>query len=241
MKNIKYVFLGNSQNLKEIGEYPNKVSESWTQEARTIFQTYCKSPMNTKYEQRNKVVGHDGNYYFTITPTNIFYLILADSSYQERHIFQLVEEMQKESIYLLVDEKGELNKIGKQSLKNLIEGYQNPESKLTKVRSDIEDIQIEMKNNVKHMVNQLEDAQGLKVKSEMIKNNSVEFSKKANELKRVTCWQNCKWTIILLTLIIGILLIIILPIVLSKNSANVNTNGGTSANSTNSTNTTLLR
>jgi hypothetical protein len=50
-----WLFLGNSQNLKEIGDYPMKASDAWAKEAKTIFSTYCKSPMNTKYEERNKI------------------------------------------------------------------------------------------------------------------------------------------------------------------------------------------
>ena len=227
MKNIKYVFVGNSQNLKEIGDFPSKSSESWVKESRTIFNTYCKSPMNTKYEERNKVVGTDGNYYFTITPSNTFYLVLTMTDYPQRQAFALIDEMAKENIHLLVDDKGELSKIGKQSLKNLIDNYQN-ESKLGSVQKDMDDIKIEMNNNVKKIVNNLEDAEELKKKSEKIKDNSKEFAKKSGELKRLTCWQNCKWTIILTLLVIGILLIIIVPIAIS---------GSSSSNSSNSSNT----
>lgn len=222
MKNIKYVFLGNSQNMKEIGEAPAKVNENLAKEAKTIYTTYCKSQIPSKYEQRNKVVGTDGNYYFMITPSNIFYLVLADVEYPERYVFQLIDEIQRESIYLLVDEKGELNKLGKQSLKNLIENYQNPSNptnKLTNVQNDINDIKIEMNQNIRKVMSNVEDAEELKKKSDKIKDNSNDFNKKAGQLKRLTCWQNCKWTIILGLLIVGILMIIIIPIAVSKSSS----------------------
>src|SRR5689334_15788033 len=149
MKNIKYIFLGNAQSLKEIGDYPSKVSEAWVKDAKQIFEKYCKSTMTNKYEQRSRVVGQEGNYYFTITPTNVFYLVLADQSYQERHVFELIEEIQRENVPLLVDEKGELNKLGKQSLKNIIDNYQQPNNKIHAVQNDINDIKIEMRNNMK--------------------------------------------------------------------------------------------
>jgi len=220
MKNIKYVFLGNSQNLKEIGDYPMKASDAWAKEAKTIFSTYCKSPMNTKYEERNKVVGTEGNYYFTITPSNTFYLILTETDYPQRQAFQLIEDMSKENIHLLVDEKGELSKIGKQSLKNLVDSYQSGESKISGVQRDIEDIKIEMNENVKKVVSNLEDAEGLKIRSDKIKDNSKEFAKQSSALKRATCWQNCKWTIILSLLLLGVILIIVLSVTLSSNGSN---------------------
>ena len=221
MKSIKYVFLGNSQNLKEIGDYPNKGSDSWVKEARTIFSTYCKSPMNAKYEERNKVVGTEGDYYFTIMPTNTFYLLLAQTDYPQRTAFQLIEEMSKENIHLLVDEKGELSKIGRQSLKNLVDNYQS-DNKISGVHRDIEDIKIEMNNNVKAIVNNLEDAEGLKHRSDKIKDNSKEFAKKSADLKRATCWQNCKWTIIISLLLLGVILIVVLSVSLSSGGKNKN-------------------
>jgi hypothetical protein len=224
-KNIKYVFIGNSQNLKEIGEYPSKSSDNWVKEASTIFNTYCKSPSSTKYEERNKVVGTDGNYYFTVTPSNTFYLVLAHSDYPQRQAFALIEDMGKENIHLLVDDKGNLNKIGKQSLKNLIETYQS-DLKFGGVQKDIDEIRIEMNQNVKKIVNNLEDAEELKKKSDKIKTNSSEFAKKSSELKRMTCWNNCKWTIILTLLVIGVLLIIVVPIAVSGKSDDSSSNSG---------------
>jgi hypothetical protein len=221
--------MGNSQNLKDIGEFPAKANANWVREAKTVFTSYCKSPNNTKYEQRSKVIGSDGNYFFTITPTNTFYLILVENEYPERQVFQLIEEFQKENIHLLTDEKGELSKLGKQSLKNLIENYQkNGNNKIANVNNDIEDIKIEMNQNIKKIVNNLEDAEELKKKSDKIKDSSRDFNKKAGDLKRATCWQNCKWNIILAIIVIGVLLAIIIP--LASNAA-----ASSSSNSTPST------
>jgi hypothetical protein len=240
MKNIKYVFLGNSQNLKEIGEYPNNATDISAKESKTIFTTYCRSSKNTKYEERNKVVGTDGNYYFTIMPTNTFYLVLADGEFPQARVFNLIEEIHKESIYLLVDEKAELNKIGKQSLKQICDSYQRDE-KLAEVNKDIESIRIEMKQNVKNIVGNLEDVEVLKNQSEKIKDSSNTFAKKSAELKRLTCWSNFKWTIILSVLVIGVLLIIILPIALSgKKKDSENSGAGSVSSDKPPLNSTLL-
>lgn len=241
MKNIKYVFIGNSLTAKEIGDYPSKANEAWVKDTKQIFEKYCKSPMTTKIEQRNRVVGNDGNYYFTITPSNIFYLILAGSEYPERQVFEMIEAIQKENIPILVDEKGLLNKLGKQSLKNLVDGYQNPtNNQISNVNNDINEIKDHMRTNVVGMAKNLGDLEELKQVSDSIKINSQNYKKEANDLKTLTCWQNCKWTIILIILIIGVLLVIIVPIAVSFKGASTASSAiaGSSSAPANSTNST---
>jgi hypothetical protein len=246
--NIKYVFLGNSETLKEIGEYPNKAKEDWSKNCKQIFQKYCNSS-NVKFEQRNAIRNNpDGNIYFIIMPSNIFYFVISTPEYPERQVFQLIEELHRDSIYLLTDEKGELNKIGKQSLKNIVESYQKDTSKVKDVSDEVEDIKIEMKKNINKAIANVEDAQALDQKATKIKDSSHAFKRNAAELKKITCWQNCKWTIILVLLIIGVILIIVVPVAISaskgsssdtsNNTNNGNNNAGTVSATTNGSTTT---
>lgn len=238
MKNIKYVFLGNSQTLKEIGDLPKNSQEKWAKDSKAIFERYCKAN-NSKYEQRNRVSGGlEGNYYFTIAPTNIFYLVLAEAEYSEGTIFEMIDEIQKENIPLLVDEKKELNKLGYNSLKTIVDRYQNPKSKISAINNDINDIQVEMKQNIKKAMNNLEDVQVLDERANRLQIGASEFKKDAVELKKVTCFQNAKWTLILIILVIGVLLVIILPIALSgNNTGGTNSSTTTTTTPTNTTNT----
>ena len=216
MQNIKYVFLGNSQTVKEIGEYPSKVQDTWITDTRSIFEKYCKNSQG-KYEVRNRVVGKNGNYYFTITPTNIFYLVVAEDEYPEKLVFDFIDEAQKDNIFLLVNEKGELNKIGKQQLKNLIESYQDPSSKnkIKSVTNDIQDIKIEMTKDIRKLGNNIEDAEKLEDRSKKVADGAKLFNQGATDLKRKTCLQNYKWGFILGLLIVAILLVIIIPLAVS--------------------------
>jgi hypothetical protein len=221
---IKYVFLGNSQSGKPIGEYPSKPKEQWSQDSKTIFDRYCKS--NTaKIDQRNKVAGTDGNICFIIMPSNIFYLIIAEFDQQEREVFQLIDEIHRDSIYLLTDEKGDLNKIGKTSLKTLIESHMRKSPQTKKISDEVDDIKIEMKAAIAKTVSNVENVQSLEHKAVKIKESSHTFKKNANELRKITCWQNCKWTIILVILIIGVLLVIIIPIAVSSSKGDTSNSG----------------
>jgi hypothetical protein len=229
---IKYVFLGNSQTGKDIGEYPTNPKSQWSQDAKRIFEKYCGSNA-AKTEQRNLVAGDDGNLCFIIMPGNIFYLVLAATNHPEREVFQLVDEIHRDSIYLLTDEKGDLNKIGKTSLKTLIESHMTKAPDVKKVSDEVDDIKVEMKAAIAKTVSNVENVQMLELKAGKIKDSSHTFKKNATELRRITCWQNCKWTIILVILIIGILLVIIIPIAVSASkSANDNTNANANPNPT---------
>jgi hypothetical protein len=229
MKNIKFVFIGNSETVLSVGHYPEKGSDEWLRDAQQIFEKYSQSSLK-KYNQRTKVARQNENYYFTITPSNIFYLALASNNFAERDVFLLIEEIQKENIPLLIDSKTQkLNSMGKQSLKNLIEKFQPDSDKIEKIHVELKETQNVMQKNIRNVAENIDDLKGLEEKSIKIKNSSNDYKNKAVELKRLTCWQNCKWNIILGILIIGVALAIILPLAIkSGNSDSNNQNGAVS-------------
>lgn len=58
--------------------------------------------------------------------------------------------------------------------------------------------------------------QNLDDKSKKIQDGSKVYMKDAKALERETWWRNFKWTVIIILLVIGILLIIILPLALKQ-------------------------
>jgi hypothetical protein len=211
--NIKYVFLGNADTNKPIGEYPNKPKDTWSQNCKTVFERYCGSS-GAKVDQRNKVLAEDGNFFFIMFSNKIFVLVLADREYAEREVFAMIDEIIKDNVHLLVDDKGVMNKEGKRELTRIIENYQK-KNVINQLNDDINSIKLEMQANINKQVSNLEDVNALENRAVKIKENSDLFKKNANQLKRLTCWQNCKWTIILGLIVIGLLAIIIIPIAVS--------------------------
>ncbi len=128
----------------------------------------------------------------------------------------MIDEFKKDNIHLLVDEKGEINKLGKQAMKNIIQQFENEKNKISEISGDINEIKIEMQNNVKKVMANTEDLQSLDVKANKIKDNANLFKKDATDLKRKTCWQNFKWTIILILVVIALLLIVVIPLVVNN-------------------------
>ena len=230
--NIKYVFIGNSESLKEIGQYPNDPKELWMKNSKTIFEKYSTSQLS-RVDQRNKVIGEDGNFYFILMPNKLFILVLADSEFPERLIFSMVDDIIKDNIHLLTDDKGKLNKEGKKELIKLVDSYKKKSNNIiSDLNEEVNGIKIEMQNNINKQISNLEDVNAMENRAVKIKESSETFKKQATNLKRITCWQNFKWTIILTLLIIGVLAIIIIPIAISS--------GNSKENDNNKNNSTLL-
>jgi len=218
MKNqqpIKYVLIGSVKTLQEIGEYPNKLESNTSKSAKHIFQGYCQNEAKIVYEQRHEIKNADEIFYFTVTSDKIFYLVGTESNYSSRDVWELISEIVRDNTHLLVDEKGELSKLGKQQLKTIVDSYQKQNS-IGKLHAEVQEVKIELNQNYKKLVNNIDNMEDLQKKANNIKDISKEYNKEANHLKRVTWCQNFKWTIILVIVIIGILLLIIIPIVSSK-------------------------
>lgn len=213
---VKYVLIGNALNHKLIGENSSKANAKWAETAQRIFKEYCKN-IEIKYEKNNKIVVEDGIYYCTISPSNIFYLALIEGNYPERRVFQMIDEFKRDNIHLLVDEKGELNKPGKQALKGIISQYDNNDL-IGDINGNINEIKIEMQTNVRKVLGNTEDLQALDNKANKIKDNANMFKKDAANLQRKTCWQNFKWTIILVLVVIALLCIIVVPLVVKASA-----------------------
>jgi hypothetical protein len=216
--NIKYVFIGNADSNKEIGEFPNKPKDQWSQNCKTVFERYCTS-QGARTDQRNKVVGEDGNFYFILFSNKTFVLVLADKDYAEREVFSMIDEIIKDNIHLLVDDRGIMNKEGKKELGRIVDSFQK-KNVMNQLNDDINSIKLEMQTNINKQVSNLENVNAMENKAVKIKENSDLFKKNATHLKRLTCWQNCKWTIILGLVVLGILAIIIIPIAVSSGDSN---------------------
>lgn len=215
-KNIKYLLLADITTGKQITEYSNtSCSKESKKIAGQIFEKVMKNPM--KSDERSKIAGKKNEiYYFVINQENILSLVLSDEKYQERLVFQLIDNIKDDNILLMVnDETKELNPQGRQALKALIEKYQdlNKVDKIASINEDVREIQDVMKKNIQNQIQSMEDVENLEKKSSQLKLVSSEYSNNANELKRVTWWQNTKLLIIIGVIILAIILAIVLPIV----------------------------
>ncbi len=217
---IKYILIGKADDLKEIGEYPIQTNMDYAKDCRTIFTSYCSTNIQSKIDSRNKVKAKhtNNNHYFYISDQRIFFISVVDASYPETNVFKMFDEIQKENVHLLRDDKGKLNSIGLSKLKEIYNSFQNAsESSIFKeINKDIDGLKGDMRRNITKIVSNVEDAEKLKDRAEAIKEGSNAFYEQANELKKVSWWQNMKLWLIIGAVIVLLILIIVIPIVVSS-------------------------
>ena len=113
---------------------------------------------------------------------------------KEREAFELIDDLQRENIPLLVDSKtGKLNLQGRQKLKYMIEDFINNKSnKIQGIQNEVEEVKGVMKNNIKKMYDNVEDVENMEKKAIELKKGAQDYNNSATKLKRATWWHNCK-------------------------------------------------
>ena len=96
---------------------------------------------------------------------------------------------------MINEETKELNAQGRQDLKSLIDKYQD--NILNSIQNDVNDIKLDMKDNIKKMVESIEDTSVLEQSAENLRQESQNYKENAAALKKLTYWQNLKLWIIL--------------------------------------------
>ena len=209
---IKYLLIGDSSTNKIITEFSSGNAQPKTKkEINQIFNKLCKTP-NKKLDERNKITSKNENYYFTFCHPDLIYLILVNNEYPERYVFELIQKINDEKIPTMVnDETRELNPSGRQSLKQLIDVYQDPKniSKIADLQSDVNSIKVDMRKNINKMVESVDDVNQLQEKSAALKLESSEYKQNSVEVRRLTWWQNFKMWIILGGVVLLLIIILI--------------------------------
>ena len=202
---IKYFLIGDLDTNKPITEYStNTLSSSEKKTANQIFKKISKTE-DRKYDERNIISAKENKYYFISYQPNIVFISFVDGTYPERCVFQMFEEIRSEDILSMInDSTKELNPNGRQKLKEIIEKYQEKEQidKIAAIQEDVNEVKVEVKKNIDKMVEGVEDVEKLQEKSNELKDASKDYKNNAEEVRKITCWQNCKLWIILIVLIL---------------------------------------
>ena len=217
--NIRYMLIGEAENNKIITELSNaSCSEKSKNTAPQIYQKLVKSPLK-QYEQRNKIDDKEQQqiFYFLITQPNLLFIVLVDEKYPERLVFQMIDKIKEEKVLEMINEETkELNAQGIEAIKFIVDSYQEPANinKIADIQKDIDEIKVQMNDNIKKQVSGMDDVQNLEEKSNQLKSDTAEYANNANDLKKETCIQSWKLTIIIVALIVLVALAITLPLIL---------------------------
>ena len=214
---IKDVIIGDSITAKIITDFSAvNMDAKKKKEINRIFNKLAKLP-NKKYDERNKINSKDENYYFINIKPNLLFIVLANSQYPERYVFELINKIIEQNIPTMInDETKELNPSGRQALKDLVNKYQDIKNinKIAEIQQDVDSLKVDMKKNINKMVQSVEDVNQLQNQAEQLKLESEDYKKSSVEIRKLTWWQNCKLWIII-GIIVAIILIVVLSIVLS--------------------------
>ena len=209
---IKYFLIGDIDTNKTITEFStNAIGSKEKKNATQIFKRLCKSN-ERRYEERNIISAKENKYYFTLFQPNIVFIVYADGGYPEKLIFAMFDEVRNENVLSMINEETkELNPNGRQSLKQIIEKYQDKEKfdKIASIQKVINEVKIEVKENINKMVENVEDVDSLEERSKELINSSTEYSDSSNEIRKITLWKNFKMWLPLMIIFLIIFIIIL--------------------------------
>ena len=200
-----------------------------------IFRHSSEEQAKTK---KNKIEIDKHIIFYTFTNSGIFYLavIIKNSLYSknENLVYELFEDVENRGIKKLVDKNGELSLVGKQNLKFCIEQDQEANrkidnnkinsssltdyfrgkkekdtSKLSLLSNELNDIQNNVKESMKNIINNVSEMQDLDDKSEKIKDVSFKFQKDSSMLERKVRYRKYLHRAMIICILIIIVIIIL--------------------------------
>ena len=209
---IKYFLIGDIDTSKIITEYStNLISSKEKKNAIQIFKRICKSN-ERRYEEKNIITAKDNKYYFSLFQPSTVFISYALNSYPQTLIFELFEEIRKSNILTLINEETkELNPNGRQDLKQMIEKYQENEKlkRFEEIKKDIDDVKIEIKKSVNNMLDNVESVENLEERINELNEETKEYMNNVEYDKKITWWQNAKFRIIALSIVIFIIVVVL--------------------------------
>ena len=209
---IKYFLIGDIVTSKIITEYStNLISSKEKKNAIQIFKRICKSN-ERRYEENNIITAKDNKYYFSLFQPSTVFISYALNSYPQTLIFELFEEIRKSNILTLINEETkELNPNGRQDLKQMIEKYQENEKlkRFEEIKKDIDDVKIEIKKSVNNMLDNVESVENLEERINELNEETKEYMNNVEYDKKITWWQNAKFRIIALSIVIFIIVVVL--------------------------------
>ena len=186
---IKFLLIGDITTGKKITEFSTTTNKK-KDEIDKIFAKICKTSAG-KFEERNKITSQTQKYYLISYKPGTIFLVLVNNTYPERLVFELIDKINQEKIPTMINEETkELNAQGRQDLKKLIDLYQD--NILNSIQNDVNDIKLDMKDNIKKMVESIDDTSILEQSAENLRQESKNYRENANELKKLTYCQNFK-------------------------------------------------
>lgn len=91
--------------------------------------------------------------------------------------------------------------------------------KASALNTKVEEVKVQMQDNIATMLKNTEQAENLAERSNQLNEQANVFQKKSKDLRKQMRCKNIKMTIILTTLVVGVLLVILVPLIMKAKKA----------------------
>jgi hypothetical protein len=174
--------------------------------------------LNLAPDERQKCNTQNGAWFCRADSNGIVFMALCNPNYPERHAYNLINEAQEEieKVPNYYDEtEVTIGKLAKRALPSLLKKYDDLSSidNVAAAQSKANEVQSIMGNNIRGMMDNMQNLEVLEKKSTDMQSQAQMFSSDSTKLARIMYIRALKIKIIVALLVIAILLFIIIPIV----------------------------
>jgi len=174
--------------------------------------------LNLAPDERQKCNTQNGAWFCRADSNGLVFMALCNPNYPERHAYNLINEAQEEieKIPNYFDEtEVTISKLAKRVLPSLLKKYDDLSSidSVHAAQSKANEVQSIMGNNIRGMMDNMQNLETLEKKSSDMQSQAQMFSSDSTKLARIMYIRALKIKIIVVLLVIAILLFIIIPIV----------------------------
>ena len=210
---IFYTYIGNIKTIKKIAEYP--ISEKYNKEVDQIFNRLAKSKSTIKIGEISKIPSHKATYYLVVNQNEYFFLIIVDNSLLENNAHILIENLKDKKFETMLNSDEELNFMGMEALKSIVNNYQNENSKINDIQLELTEVKLEVRKGINTAIKNVDDVRVLEEKSNQIAEGAVAFNENSEELKNATRKRTIIITIIVVVVVVVLVVVIATPVAIS--------------------------
>jgi len=174
------------------------------------------------------------HYYSHNTPKNQLHqqhqlpglAVVTGLKYPSRTAIQMLTELhppysEEFSLHARSATTNALSKKSKTLLKQYCKKYDDSSKvdKASALNSKVEGVKVQMQDNIAAMLQNTEQAESLAERSNQLNEQANVFQKKSKDLRKQMRCKNIKMTIILVSLVVGILIIVLVPLIMKAKKA----------------------
>lgn len=219
--NIKYLGVGRSGEGAVIASLSNDkvLKDAPRKELQGILMNESDG------DWRTRVGSEYGTWFAKGDSEKICYLVLARNGYPDRHATALLDELERMFVnqgtgVLKACPPDAYTKVMAGEMKNLATKYEDLRSidKLHSVNQHVLEVQGIAQSGIQQVLRNTEAAEVVAAKAQSMEGNARIFQNDSKRLERIMYWRKVKINCILILVVLGVILYILVPILISASN-----------------------